>query len=179
MLKEFIFNDPIAFCAVILSVASMALAVIFSQLQVVHNKKSILPVPSIQITNYKNNISVRIENVGTGPMIIKNINCVMRDKEQKEKHEKLLINFLPHEYTYVTCFFDEKIIPNFTIPVGSNMMLMKISAPNDTQRNNLREVLSKITIYIEYTDVYNSKFREYSRDLHLFAVDVPEMEMTL
>lgn len=58
--------------AVIISIISMVFTVIFSVLQIKHNKNSVRPISAIKVTDYENKISVRIDNVGTGPLIIKN-----------------------------------------------------------------------------------------------------------
>jgi hypothetical protein len=57
--------------AMIISTLSFIVTMKFNKRQVEHNRNSLKPICSIALTNYDNFISVRIENNGMGPLIIK------------------------------------------------------------------------------------------------------------
>jgi len=167
--------------ALFVSSASMIFTVIFSILQRKHNKNSLKPIPTIQTTNYENLISVKIDNVGTGPLTVKDLRCVKRYGDTDKREEsKLLIELLPGEceigQPYITHIYDPKFVSGYTILPGQSMRLVEIKPENEEVRRKLREVLSKITVYVEYTDVYNSKFKHLKRDLELFQRVIPKME---
>ena len=70
----------------------------FSKRQLEHNKDSVRPICSIYQTNYSNLMSVRIENNGTGPLIIKELSCVHKnDLTGVEKKSSSLFELLPEE----------------------------------------------------------------------------------
>lgn len=60
-------------CALFVSVLSIIITLVFSRLQVIHNKNSVKPISSIQFDDYEDKIAVTLQNVGTGPLIIKQL----------------------------------------------------------------------------------------------------------
>lgn len=142
-----------SFFAVVVSVISMGFSVIFSILQVKHNKNSVKPISAIQTLDYENNIAVKIANVGTGPLTIKKL-IAKNDLGQASD----LISIMP-EIDQLWYTFTEPV-DGWTIPVNEKIVLLEIYPENDAIKTLIRKTLAKTTIFIEYTDIYNTTFKD-------------------
>ena len=67
-------------CAVFISIVSLVFAIISSFIQMKHNKNSIKPITDIRVQDYEDLLAVRIENVGTGPLVIKKLRFTRKNK---------------------------------------------------------------------------------------------------
>lgn len=143
----------VSILAFVVSVISLACAIKFNKSQIIHNKNSVRPISAIKIGDYEDNIYVKLENVGTGPLRVIRMTCQRNGEEFSE-----LISMMPsieQEWaTFVEC------IDGWTIPVGGEIILVRIEPEDDFTRNLLRESLSNITIALEYQDVYGTKFSD-------------------
>lgn len=139
--------------AVVVSIISVIFTVIFSLLQVKHNKNSVRPISSIQLCDYENLLSVKIKNVGTGPLTIKTLKVKDDHREAKE-----LISLMPHINQNWTTFIEE--IDGSTIPVGGSITLVELHPDDDMVKQLVRKRLSKITVYLDYTDIFETKFHD-------------------
>ncbi|GLC79673.1 hypothetical protein [Lacrimispora brassicae] len=148
-------------CAVIISIVSMAFTVIFSMFQLRHNKNSVKPISAIKFNDYENQIAVKIENVGTGPLTIKKLVFKSDSRESST-----LISMIP-EINQLWSTFTESV-DGWTIPVGGKLILLELQPENDEIKTLIRGELSKITVLLEYSDIYNTKFQE-KRSLDFFG----------
>lgn len=148
-------------CAVIISIISMIFTVIFSILQVKHNKNSVKPISAIKFNDYENEIAVKIQNVGTGPLTIKKL--VFKNSSQESSN---LISMMPSIDQLWSTFTE--CVDGWTIPVGGQLIILKIHPKNNEVKTHIRGELSKITAYLEYTDIYNTKFQD-ERSLDFFG----------
>lgn len=153
--------DIISVGALIISDISMIFSVIFSYLQMKHNKNSVRPISAIKICDYEDCISVSIDNVGTGPLLI---NRLRIQKENLESSN--LISLMPKINQLWTTF--SNTIDGKTIPVGGKISLIELNPDNEEIKRLVRRELSKITIYLEYTDIYNTKFND-KQELNFFG----------
>lgn len=139
--------------AVIVSIISVIFTVIFSLLQIKHNKNSVRPISSIQLCDYEDLLSVEIENAGTGPLIIKTLKVKDDQREAKE-----LISLMPHINQHWTTFTEE--VDGWTLPVGGSITLVELHPDDDIVKQLVRKKLSKITVYLDYTDIFATKFHD-------------------
>lgn len=139
--------------AVIISIISIVFTIIFSIQQIKHNKNSVRPISAIKIADYENRISVGIENVGTGPLKITKFIAEKDGKEYKD-----LISTMPRINQKWTTFMES--IEITTIPVGGKITLIELNPNNELDKRNVRLCLSEITIHLEYTDIYSTKFND-------------------
>ena len=51
-------------------------------------------------------------------------------------------------------------IDGWTIPVGGQLTLLDLCPENDETRELIRKTLFNITAYLEYTDIYGTKFQD-------------------
>ncbi len=147
--------------AVVISIISMGFTTIFSILQIIHNKNSVRPISSIQVSDYEDLLSVYISNVGTGPLIITKLRAYNNDNEAEA-----LIDLMPNVDQDWSTFVES--VDGWTIPVGGKITLIEIEPNNDTICKLLRHILSQTTITIEYKDIYKTKFND-KRKLDFFG----------
>lgn len=148
-------------CAVIISIVSMIFTVIFSFLQLKHNKNSVKPISAIKFNDYENELAVKIENVGTGPLTIKKL--IFKNNSQESS---TLISLMPQIDQPWSTFTES--VDGWTIPVGGQLILLRLCPESDETKTLVRKELSKITAYLEYTDIYNTKFKD-KRSLNFFG----------
>lgn len=55
-----------------------------------------------------------------------------------------------------------------TIPVGSHLILLQLHPENEEIKSLIRKELSKITVTLEYADIYNTHFQD-KRSLDFFG----------
>lgn len=138
---------------VLISVISLVFSIVFSRLQVKHNKNSVRPISAIKIADYENKISVGIANVGTGPLTITKFIAERNGKPYKD-----LISMMPYISQNWTTFMES--IENCTIPVGGKITLIELNPQKEETKRKIRISLSEITIHLEYTDIYSTKFED-------------------
>lgn len=139
--------------AVIVSIISVIFTAIFSLLQIKHNKNSVRPISSIQLRDYEDLLSVEIKNVGTGPLTIKTLKAKDDHREAKE-----LISLMPHINQHWTTFTEE--VDGWTLPVGGSITLIELHPNDELVKQLIRKKLSKITIYLDYTDIFDTTFHD-------------------
>lgn len=140
-------------CAVFISIVSMIFTVIFSILQQKHNKNSVKPISAIKPNDYEDVLAVRIQNVGTGPLTIKKV--VFKNSSQESD---TLISLMPRIDQDWSTFTDS--IDGWTIPVGGELILLRLCPESEKTKTIVRKALSKITVYLEYTDIYDTVFKD-------------------
>lgn len=147
--------------AVIISIISMIFTVIFSLQQLKHNKNSVKPISAIKFSDYEDVLAVKLENVGTGPLTIKRL--VFKNETQESS---TLISMMPPIDQLWTTYTES--VDGWTIPVGGQLIFLKLHPESDETKSLIRKELSKITVYLEYMDIYNTKFQD-KRSLDFFG----------
>lgn len=59
-------------------------------------------------------------------------------------------------------------VDGWTIPVDEQLIFLELHPESDETKSLVRKELSKITIYLEYMDIYNTKFQD-RRSLDFFG----------
>jgi len=170
--------------AIIISVITLVSAAIFSAIQmwytrqqskhnkqsieqqIEHNKNSIRPFCEIITNDYIHKISVKIVNFGTGPLIIKKCMCKNAETGAEKPILRELMPRINRRWTDSTSY-----VIGRTIPVNGEIVLIALEPlynkkliDKDT-RKLVRNTLSKITIEVDYTDVYERETFKQSRAL--------------
>jgi len=166
-----------AIIAVILSIVSIFITTISIRKQEEYNRNSVRPICSIYLTNYDNLISVRIENDGTGPLIIKSITCVCNDGDRKE-HQSIF-DLLPKDIEQKEFY---RILVgesgNYSISPNEKLYLISIIPKDGKTLQKLREFLKTITVYVKYFDIYGKEYNKekklaaFNKDLEIRMPDV-------
>lgn len=146
----------VSICAVVISTLSMISTIIFSKLQVKHNKNSVKPISAIKLSDYEDKIAVKIQNVGTGPLIIKKL--VFKNNSMEAP---MLLAMMPKVDQAWSTFVES--VDGWTIPVGGEIILLEICPESDEIKMSVRRRLFEITAFLEYVDIYNTKFKDTRR----------------
>lgn len=147
--------------AVIISIVSMIFTVVFSLQQLKHNKNSVKPISAIKVSDYEDELAVKLENVGTGPLTIKKL--VFKNEVQESS---TLITMMPPISQSWTTFTES--VNGWTIPVGGQIIFLELHPQSNETKSLIRKELSKITVNLEYKDIYNTKFQD-KRSLDFFG----------
>ena len=144
----------IALCAVIISLVSLILSIITAFQNRKNNRLSVRLIAYILPNDYEDNISVILQNKGTGPLICDHIEFVRNSKERKP----FLIDFMPileDGYYWKTFSKASKIVLR---PSEEKILLCFEGDTSDPgfikQRNLIREALKEIEIKAEYTSIF-------------------------
>lgn len=138
-------------CAIIISFISLLMSIIFSTIQIIHNKKSVKPISNIVCRNYEDEIAIRIENVGIGPLIVKKLIVKSKDKVATD-----VISLMPNiGQNYVTYI---KGLNGNAIGVGETKILIQVNPKWPIVAKTVREALKDMVITLEYQDIYGKKF---------------------
>jgi hypothetical protein len=159
----------VAISAVAISVISLVASIYFSKSAQEHNRKSVLPIPYLDRTDYEGHVHIRIYNKGTGPMILTSL--IARHPDGAEGQ---IIDILPSPPKgYLLSDFSRIREPR-PIPPGNYSELLAADfdlaqAEAVQYRDDLRRFLKDLLIRCEYTDVYNSQFSPYEADCKWFG----------
>lgn len=154
-------NEILDCCAVLISMISLFYTIISVKSQETHNKNSVLPLAHISISDYENDLAVKVFNYGTGPLIIDTLSVIYEGKP----HSTVIELFNDTNILWTTFTED---VSGWTIPVGGEIVLIEKATPTKEEKLLIREILSCTTISITYKDIYNSKFTK-ERALSFFG----------
>ncbi len=122
------------------------------------NKNSVRPICDISCIDYTNHIRIELINNGLGIMIIKKVQF----KDIDDRTENSIINFLP-ENIRLSHYIRET--SGRTLIQGGKIVLLDLKSDNYVNIEELRNILSKLTVIVQFTNVYNKKFVK-KRNLH-------------
>ena len=154
----------VALCAMITSIIALAM-------QRKHNRLSVQPIPEITVADYEDSIRLRLRNNGTGPLLIKLIS-VTDGNITKPK----LVSWMPTLNGRAWNHFSTDLVGRSLQP-GKFIPLIELTAHEgeqgfNTHRDNCRRVLQNLTVKVEYSDIYQSKFPCYEKKLTWFGRNI-------
>lgn len=135
-----------------------------------HNRNSLKPIINVNPFDYSNCILIELVNEGVGSALIKKITVEKNEHEKKEN----VYSWMPKLPEGI--FYQNYLTRNKDIPMQAGKVIKVIEIKNDEFkdsqkqfREEMRGVLRQLTFKIEYTDVYNSKFKIYTKKFDLYA----------
>ncbi|MFT5726213.1 MAG: hypothetical protein ACI8PB_000331 [Desulforhopalus sp.] len=158
----------IAAFAFLVSVISLYVSVRSMKIQRRHNVLSVRPLPEVTVASYENSLRVRIRNNGNGPLIIKSFIAKKGGIEKPsviEWMEKLQNNRLWTHFA--TDINNRSVLPGKHIPL-LELTELDGEVAFAENRDLCRSWLEDIECFVEYSDVYESKFPLYKKKLDWF-----------
>jgi hypothetical protein len=150
-------NAIVAVLALLVSFLSIVLTVVSLYWTRQHNYKSLTPIASVPVSDYEDNVGVKIKNTGVGPLIIETFRAT-----NGEKTEDDLISLMPDLPSGVLwdTFFDD--LDGACIPPGEQLGVLQLKGDSDDSkfrkgRDAYRKALARITIVLKYEDVYGRR----------------------
>lgn len=158
----------VAICALFVSVLSLGTSLYFSWAARDHNRRSVKPLPYIQQPDYENRLAVIAQNHGTGPLILRRAEATSPDGSRGH-----LIDLIPNPPSGKSFTTYTKVEQVRAIRPGDEVVLIEIAIDlrnkaEVTYRDELRRALGQMTLTLEYTDMYESRFEPYSRTMSWF-----------
>ena len=158
-----------AVCALLVSFLSIIFTLRALRLQRIHNYKSLTPIANILTADYENELAVTIRNTGVGPLLVERF--TVSDGEQKEDNVVCLMPQLP-EGIYWTTFSPN--IEGRCIPPNQDLVIIKLNGNSSDKafasfRDEVRLALSRLTVTLEYQDIYDRRMPPKQRKLDWFA----------
>lgn len=119
---------------------------------------SVKPKAQLKFVKAVNNSSVKIRNVGTGPLLIESIK--VSNGVGSKTGIRQFMPTLPDNLYWKPAVYDGT---NRVIPSGEAMTLLELLINERTSThtqflNEVNAVLGSLSIEIEYTDIYETKF---------------------
>lgn len=160
----------IAISAIFISVFSVIVGALSLYFNRIHNKKSVKPIVFIPVWDYEDYLLINIKNVGLGPLIIKSTSVINKEGEIK----KDVIDWMPKlpKNIYWTGF--NETLDNRPMEPGEGITLLRYDVDEKNSkstkfRDEIRKRLKELRIIIDYTDIYDSKFKPHKKDLSWFG----------
>lgn len=154
----------ISIISIVVAACSIIISLIFGLSQRRHNRNSVRPIAEIRTGNYYGHIFVNLENRGTGPLIIKKLIC--RNATEEKTNLIDFMNDLP--ISFVT--YKSGVLNGSTIAINKEFVLIELKYTNfnKCEADEVKRRLSDITIEVEYTDIYGTKFDKCIKKLSTF-----------
>lgn len=160
----------VAICALVVATVSTALAAWTAFIQRRHMQLSVRPIAAVPVANYENRIGVFLKNTGLGPMRV----VSLRATSDEGKIQDSLISHMPPLRPNIMWSTYYGTADGLALEPGSMVDLLLLEGKFDDpdfrgSRDSVRAALSKITLVVEYEDLYGRRMRPYNRDLSWFA----------
>jgi hypothetical protein len=137
--------------------------------QETHNRLSVKPIPFLALADYEQRLRAKVTNDGSGPLIIKKIQ--VRDGKTTKQD---LISWMPSPPPTIYWTNFTSLLTDRAMRPGEGLILLQLDGDPEDQaflrfRDACRHQLEKLTVTVEYTDVYDTVYAPYSRAMDWFA----------
>lgn len=154
--------------ALLLSFLAMRVAINSAKQQRIHNTLTVSPIPEVTVADYENSLRVKLQNHGSGPLLIKSFIATFHGNSCNS-----LIDCMPNLRDRNWTNFAGAIDGRALLP-GNEIVLIELTAhPREVDfsinRDLARLSLSETEIVIQYSDIYGSNFSAYKKALSWFG----------
>jgi hypothetical protein len=158
-----------AVLAVLVSLASVVISVWSANTQRKHNQLSVRPIAEVTVADYEDSLKIRLRNNGTGPMTVVTLS-VTDGRDTKET----LISWMPKLPECRPWNNFSNTLNGRTISAGAEITLLELTEEEfevdfPKCRNQVRAALCKLSVSVNYIDIYRTKMDNYQRDLTWFG----------
>lgn len=162
----------IAIFAFFVSMFSLFISYRVLKTQQQHNKLSVTPIADATVADYEDCLCVKIRNNGSGPLIV--IDLHVGDGARTTKRVLDWMPDLPANYHWST--FAGNIKSRSILP-GHEIILIQLNGDCENKvfrkiRDECRYNLSKLTLNLEYEDIYKTKMKPYRKKLDWFSRNI-------
>jgi hypothetical protein len=155
---------------VVTGVIALIFTAVTLMIQRKHNRLSVKPIAIISVGDYINELTVCLQNKGTGPLIIKNLSFT----DQSGRKENSIIDFFSSDFREVVWSTFLSDIDGWAILPGESKTLIKLDGDSTDKdfvlvREKVRKVLATIQVELLYQDIYENDMPKKVRRLDFFA----------
>jgi hypothetical protein len=162
-------NALAAIFSALTALVALFMSVIALQIQRHHNVLSVRPIPEVTVADYEDSLRIKLRNSGVGPMFLKGVR-VMRDEEEKDS----VVAWMPilPEGRMWTHFATD--LASRTVPVDGAIPLLDLTKYEGERnfaacRDLVRDALRELTVEVDYSDAYQTRFPIYLKSLKWFG----------
>jgi len=160
----------IAICALIVSVVTVAISAWSGLVNRKHMRLSVRPVAAIPVADFENRLGVWLSNKGLGPLRIKAL--TIRDAAGRVHSD--LLSFMPQLPNGVDWANFHGNADGGFIEAGKRLELLLLEGDAEDlifgyARDSVRTALAKLTIRVEYEDLYGKLMPPEERSLSWFG----------
>jgi hypothetical protein len=162
-------NAISALCALFVSVLAISLTAYTAWRQRQHNFMSLRPMASIVLGDYENKLEVKLKNVGIGPLLINNLIVSGAETEMNT-----VISGMPRLPIGITWSTFTENVNGWCLAKDADICLIRLEGDPDDDafafaRDEIRKSLSKLTVRVEYKDIYDRIMPPVRRTLEFFG----------
>lgn len=162
-------NASTAALALIVSVVAVIVSCVTLKHQRQHNKLSVRPVPEVTVADFEESLRVRVRNHGAGPLILRGIQVTDGSKDRPS-----LVEWMPELPAHLPWTNFVGPVTDRCLLAGGELTLLQFDgAAWDEEfgksRDGVREALARLTVDVDFTDIYGSAFNRYRKDLSWFG----------
>lgn len=159
-------NEPLT---LIVAVLACFIAFLAWRSQQKHNWLSVRPLASVTYNDLNKKVIVTLRNNGTGPLIIK----TLRVKDADGMARNSLYSWIPqHLFNQHELWFVGEV-DGRSIRPGGSLTLLRYRHPSHHLRDEMRRSLARLTVVVEFKDIYERKQLSYERSLRWFGREEP------
>jgi hypothetical protein len=158
-----------AILAVLVSACALRVSHLTLKHQQQHNILSVRPIPIVTVLDREDSVRVKIRNHGSGPMLIQHVR-VTNGVDGKES----LMDWMPELpagmlwTNFAGALSDRSLLP------GSEIILLQLDGGHENEtfaqgRDAVRTALAPLQVAVDYTDIYESTFKKYAKELTWFG----------
>ncbi|HKV94621.1 MAG TPA: hypothetical protein VJW20_18900 [Candidatus Angelobacter sp.] len=167
LLKFFLDHAPVV--SAFVAVLSLVFTASALYIQRAHFRRSVRPIASIPVADYEDRVGVMLKNKGIGPLHVLQFQAT-----DGKKTENNLISWMPKLPAGISweTFYED--LDGLWIQPGEKVIVLQLAgdvdSPSFSQGRDLcRKALAKLTISIEYEDIYEKRMPTSKRDLAWFG----------
>jgi hypothetical protein len=158
-----------AFLALAVSAISVGISVWAIRSQRKHNALSVRPLAEVTVADYENCLRVKLCNNGIGPMIVTEV--VVSDGSNAKHTIVDWMPDLPNDRAWTNF---SNALRGRTLRPGSEIVLLELTEHEGEAsfapcREMVRVALARLTVNVEYTDIYNVVMQPHSKSLSWFG----------
>ena len=171
---DLIFGFSLSFFALLTSIVAVVFTYIGLRIQRKHNHKSLKPIGKLRTLDYENHISIKIENYGTGPLIIKAIYLNGEDIGNNG-----IINYIPKKFadslvwkTFTGSYPGRAILPNGELELltwSDKNYKKKESKKIAKDKRKLRTIIKDFKLKLLYYGIYEHELYTDEIDLKWYG----------
>lgn len=155
--------------ALFVSCISVWISVSSARSQRRHNELSVRPLAEVTVADYEDSLRVKLRNNGSGPMIV----LAVTVSDGAKAHESLIdcMPALPMGRPWNTF---THALRHRTLQAGAEIVLLELTQHvNEANfavfRDRVRAALARLTVNVEYTDIYDTVMRPCQKPLSWFG----------
>ncbi|MCL2243660.1 MAG: hypothetical protein FWC03_04240 [Treponema sp.] len=140
---------------IVLSIIAIIISVVTFIKHDKHSKNKLKPICTIHQSLYDNLISIRIENNGIGPIILKSVLFTCDNSRTANSIYYLLPEDI-RKIKYHRIYIGE--LKGLAIHPNGKLHLMSMTPEDDIIMRKFKDTLKTITVNVEYYDIYNQNY---------------------